>query len=744
MHSFPVNADLLLLGGGHAHVEVLRQLAMRPLAGVRVTVVSREIETPYSGMLPGLIAGHYRHEEAHIDLLPLARRSGARLLHDEVLGLDLDARRVSLRERPPIAFDWLSIDTGSAPSLAVPGAAAHALPVKPVSSFHRHWQTLRSRVRSSCGPLRIGVIGGGAGGVELLLAARERLRLDLQAAGDDPSRLGFVLVAAGADVLPGHGRGARRLCRTALGRAGVELHLATVVAAVDTRGVETAAGSRIALDEVLWVTQAAAPDWPAAAGLATTVDGFIRVDASLRSISHPRVFAAGDIAHVDPHPRPKAGVYAVRQGPRLADNLARVLRGQAPRTFRPQRAALALIGTGPRHAIASHGPFACAGDWVWRWKDRIDRRFMARYAMRDAAMIPAAMPAATADDDAAAAMRCGGCGAKLGAELLREALAGLCQDRRADILIGLEAPDDAAVVTVPAGSVAVQTVDQFRSFIDDPWLFGRIAANHCLGDIHAMGAVPQTALALATLPLARPDKMRDELALMLDGALGLFRAEGVVLVGGHTGEGAELTLGFAVNGHVAPDALLRKTGAEPGDALILVKPLGTGTLLAAHMRARARWPWLAGALSTMAQSNGAALSCLRAHGVRALTDVTGFGLAGHLLEMLGGEGLVADVSLASLPVLAGAVDTAREGLLSSLHPDNLHAVRRMQFDERLRAHPHFELCFDPQTAGGLLAAVPAARAAACVAALRAGGYLQAAEIGGFVSAQAPRALRLRD
>jgi selenide,water dikinase len=276
-------------------------------------------------------------------------------------------------------------------------------------------------------------------------------------------------------------------------------------------------------------------------------------------------------------------------------------------------------------------------------------------------------------------------------------------------------------------------VDQFRSFIDDPWLFGRIAANHCLGDVYAMGAVPQTALALATLPLARPDKMRDELALMLDGALGLFRAEGVALVGGHTGEGAELTLGFAVNGHVAPDALLRKTGAETGDALILVKPLGTGTLLAAHMRARARWPWLSQALSTMAQSNGAALECLRAHGVRALTDVTGFGLAGHLLEMLGEDGLAAEVSLATLPVLPGAVDTARAGLLSSLHPDNLRVARWLRVDDDLRAHPHFDLCFDPQTAGGLLAAVPRPLAADCVNALVAAGYAQARVIGGFVT-----------
>lgn len=724
-----VNADLVLLGGGHAHVEVLRRLAMRPLAGVRVTLVSREIETPYSGMLPGLVAGHYRFEEAHIDLAPLAQRAGARLLHDEVIGLDLAARRVLLRERPPLAYDWLSIDTGSAPSLAVPGAVDRVLPVKPVSSFHRRWEALLGRVLGGGGNLRIGVVGGGAGGVELLLAARERLRRELAARHADPAGPRFTLVAAGEDILPGHGARARRLCRAALAAAGVELHLGSAVTAVDARGVTTVRGTHIPLDEVLWVTQAAAPAWPAAAGLATTPEGFIRVDASLRSISHPRVFAAGDVAHVDPYPRPKAGVYAVRQGPPLARNLARALAGGTPRAFRPQRVALSLIGTGDRHAIASRGAFAWAGDWVWRWKVRIDRRFMARYAMSDGMLPRAPVPAETTADDAA--MRCGGCGAKLGAALLHEALDGLAQPRRADVPVGLDAPDDAAIVALPAGHFAVQTVDQFRSFIDDPWLFGRIAANHCLGDVFAMGAVPQTALALATLPLARPDKMRDELALMMGGALELLRAEGVALVGGHTAEGAELSLGFAVNGHVAPAAMLRKRGAAAGDALVLVKPLGTGVLLAAHMRARARWRWLESAFDSMVQSNGPALGCLRRHGVRALTDVTGFGLAGHLLEMLDDEALAARVSLAALPVLDGAAEAAREGLLSSLYPDNLRAARAAGVDDAARGHPFFDLCFDPQTAGGLLAAVPREHAAGCLEALRAAGYPRSAVIGEF-------------
>jgi selenide,water dikinase len=227
--------------------------------------------------------------------------------------------------------------------------------------------------------------------------------------------------------------------------------------------------------------------------------------------------------------------------------------------------------------------------------------------------------------------------------------------------------------------------------------------------------------------------MREELSLLLAGATSVLEEAHTALVGGHTGEGAELALGFAVNGHARPDELLRKGGAAAGDVLILTKPLGTGVLLAAHMRALARWPSLSAALESMAQSSGHAVRCLREHGVRAMTDVTGFGLAGHLLEMLRGAPLGARIGLPSLPIFDGAVALARQGVLSSLHPDNLRVLGQTNVDATLRAHPHFNLCFDPQTAGGLLCAVPRARADACLAALHRAGYPAATVIGEFLT-----------
>jgi selenide, water dikinase len=739
MQSAFITHDLVLLGGGHAHVEVLRRFGMRPQPGVRLTLISREVLTPYSGMLPGFVAGHYTFDDIHIDLAPLAHYAGARLYHDEVVGLDLERGLVHCRRRPPVDFDLLSIDTGSTPALSADGAALNAVPVKPVSNFTERWAALRERARQATGPLKVGVVGGGAGGVELLLAVRHCLLADRSAASAPAHTLDFLLLTASHDILPTHAPRARRLYRDALHRASVTVHLSCRVTSVEQGFVRTEDGQAIAVDEILWVTEAAAPTWPREAGLATDQAGFIRVDASLRSLSHPHVFAAGDIAAVDNHPRPKSGVFAVRQGPPLADNLRRSLTNQPLVPYLPQQRFLALISTGGRHAIASRGAFACAGNWVWQWKDFIDRRFMRRYV--DLPSMSGSAPQMATAADADELMRCGGCGGKIGADVLRGALAALPPATHADVVIGLSAPDDAAVVRMPPNKLAVHTVDAFRSFIDDPWLFGRIAANHCLGDIYAMGGEPQTALALITLPLAAPAKMRVDLEQILLGARAVLDAAGAALVGGHTSEGAELTVGFAINGLIDEGAIMRKQGARAGDALILTRALGSGVLLAAQMRGRAKATWLEAALTAMATSQREAARCLINHGAAAMTDITGFGLAGHLLEMLD-DAISAEIALDALPIFDGAVELAGAGIESSLFADNVRVREHIAAAPQTHLHPYWSLCFDPQTAGGLLASVPQVRAAECLIELHTLGYAESAIIGRIHGAVSGPCLRL--
>jgi selenide,water dikinase len=707
--SGPINQHLVLLGGGHAHVHVLKSFGMRPMPGVRVILVTRDGETPYSGMLPGYVAGHYSLDECHIDLGRLARFAGARLIREEAIGIDRTSCTVLCAAHPPIRYDVLSIDIGSTPrSDDVPGAAEHTIAVKPIAGFAARWEALLTRARE-IPRLRLAVVGGGAGGVELALAAQHRLT---ELKGD---AVEVTLVTRDA-LLPSHNARVRRLFERILSDRRIAVHTGGAVIRVTPQVLRCADGSRIEFDEALWVTEAGAAPWLANTGLTLTAECFIAIDGRLRSTGDPTIFAAGDVATMVAHPREKAGVYAVRQGPPLAANLRRALAGRRLRRAVPQKRALALIGTGDRQAVASRGPFAAYGPRWWQLKEWIDRRWMRRYTE-----LPEMLPKPGEDP-----MRCGGCAAKVPAVVLNRVLARLEPATSGAVKIGLDGPDDAALISFRGAPPLLQTVDFFRAMVDDPYLFGRIAATHALGDIYAMGGTPESALAVATLPPARPGIVEHDLFHMLRGGLDVLEPAGAMLVGGHSAEGAELALGFAVTGRPLPGKLLRKAGLRHGDRLILTKPLGTGVVLAGEARGLVPARIVEGALAIMVQSAEQAANCLLAHRATACTDVTGFGLLGHLLEMLRASQMDAVLDPDTIPALDGALPLLRRGITSSLHGDNISALAVL--GAAAQEHEIAPLLIDPQTAGGLLAGVPSWSASACLDQLRALGY-RAALIG---------------
>ena len=735
-NSAAVVKDLVLVGGGHAHVLVLKRFGMQPIPGVRLTLIARDIDAPYSGMLPGFVAGHYSREQCHIDLRRLARFAGARLYHDEATGLDLSARQVLCSRRPSVRYDVVSIDIGSRPRQGeVPGASLYTTAVKPIDRLIGRWERLVERVLNRDGPTRVGVVGGGAAGVEIALAVQFRLREEVAAAGGDPGLVHVALVTM-ENILPTYAPRVRRILMCILKERGVTTYLDREVIEVKPGRLLCVRGEEMLFDEILWVTQAGAAPWLRASGLECDRDGFVKVRDTLQSVTDSAVFAAGDVANMDGHPRPKAGVFAVRQGKPLADNLRRVLLGKPPRPFRPQKRFLSLISAGNRYAVASRWGWAMKGAAMWRLKDWIDRRFMKQFddlpemeEARTAAPTPGLAGPEALKELSAMASRCGGCGAKVGHTVLSRVVGRLHPGVSNDVLIGLDAPDDAAVVRVPERKVMVHTVDFFRSMIDDPYIFGQIAANHSLGDIFAMGAEPQTALAIATVPYGLEEKMEDDLFQMMSGALRVLDGAGAALVGGHTSEGAELGLGFAINGTAAEETLLRKGPMASGEMLILTKPVGTGTLFAADMRHKAKGWWIETALDTMLLSSCEAARCLRRFRVTACTDVTGFGLIGHLVEMIRQSDVDVTLDLSAIPFLDGALETVAAGIFSSLQPQNIRLRRAIENLESISSDPRFPLLFDPQTAGGLLAAVPGDRAAACVTELKALGYPAAAVIG---------------
>ncbi len=372
---------LVLVGGGHAHAQVLRDWIAAPPAGCELVLVTPSALAPYSGMVPGWLAGHYRHDEICIDFAALAAAAGAALRLDDVVALDAGQRMLQLAGGERLRYDLLSLNIGSTLTPPAMPADVRVLSMRPLAELRRGWEALLADPALALpgARWRITMVGGGAAGVESILAACARLR-----ALQPGLQLAPQLLTRGDRLLPGMAAGAARRAAAALEAAGVAVRLNTDFKPPPASGrpVESGAagGPADATTELLlWATGAESQRWPRGSGLDCDDRGFIRVGADLRSTSHPDVFAVGDCASWSP-PLPKAGVFAVRMGPVLSRNLRAALQRQPGTTYSPQRRYLALLSTADGRAIGAWGPLALEGAWLWRWKDHIDRGFLRRFA----------------------------------------------------------------------------------------------------------------------------------------------------------------------------------------------------------------------------------------------------------------------------------------------------------------------------------------------------------------------------
>lgn len=751
MNGVPIVRDVCLVGGGHSHALLLRSWAMQPIAGVRLTLVSSDVLTPYSGMLPGLIAGHYSHDEIHIDLLKLCAWSNVRFIEDTIVGIDLQQKQVLFGERPALSFDVLSLDTGSTPDLSVPGSSEYVTPVKPVSDFHARWQQLKLRLDTTDDTdVSIGVVGSGAGGFELITAMRHQL-------ANASARCYWFL--RGDTSISGRAKKVGEFAQAAAVAAGIEVVRQFDVVAVEPGKLNAADGRVYELDEIIWCTAATGPSWPAAAGLDIDERGFVATNAYLQSTSHPFVFASGDVGTQIETPSNKAGVFAVRQAPVLLKNIRAYLLGQSLKTYKPQKDFLSLMATGPAHGIASRGPFAVQGDWVWRWKDHIDQTFMNRFRHlpkrhmnASLAKLPNALNYVETGNAMSStalqphAMRCRGCGAKVGGEILQRVLDELIPHNTDISALAKWSPaGDTAVVNLPNRRL-VQSVDQINAIVDDPFLLGRIAALHAISDIITLNATLHSAQVLLTLPEASEVVTERDLRLMMSGILAALSEESCALIGGHTTQGPDMSVGLAINATLVDDPgddsaeTNARLEVQAGDGLILTKALGVGTLFAGLMQGKARGADVTACITGMSRSNRTAAGILRQHGSLAMTDVTGFGLLGHLERLLKGIKLntltghetysapgVA-ISLNSVPLLEGAYELSQQGYRSSLWAQNAMAYSNASIDNDCD-EAAVALLADPQTSGGLLAIVPCDSCKACIDALTQRGDTDAALIG---------------
>lgn len=369
----------MLAGGGHAHVHVLQAFAKERVPGAELTLVSPSPRQIYSGMVPGWVGGRYTLDECWIPLTPLAQAAGATWVQAEAVRLDTGRRTLHLSDGGTLPYDLLSLDTGSTISRTrIPGADEHGLFVRPMEAFAADWAQLQHDIEHVTGTgsggrkVAVAVVGGGAAGVELALAIHHRLA----------GRASVLLVTGGPDPVATHPAAVRGLVTAALRRFRIPVMRMQCVAVAEREIVlQSSRGAQVtvACDVAVIATGGDAPAWLAGSGLSLDEAGFVAVGPTLQTMSHPEVFAVGDVSSRPDAPRPRSGVFAVRAGPPLALNLRRHATGGALQRYTPQRWSLNLLACGDGTAIASWGPFATSGAWVWRWKDRIDRGFIARY-----------------------------------------------------------------------------------------------------------------------------------------------------------------------------------------------------------------------------------------------------------------------------------------------------------------------------------------------------------------------------
>ncbi len=700
-----MNGHLVLAGGGHSHALILKIWAMSPSRRPRglVTLVSRHSTSLYSGMVPGFIAGLYCRDDLEIDLRRLADQAGVAIIVSEITGLNLSKRQLLLLDRPALTYDRLSLNVGSiSPTLGV--GQNNQIAIKPLEPALTSIQQVE--LESPTAPLEI--VGSGLAAIELSLALRHRW----------PNRPLSLKTKKG--LIPS-------LFAKALNLAGVKsITHSTSIDSVPTKG-----DSQVFR---LNCTGSRAPSWLRESGLQVDERGRVRTEATLEVLGHPGHFATGDCAVIDNDPRAPTGVWAVLAAAPLARNLEASWNEGPLRSCRFKNRALQLVGgfdtSGHPIAWAMWGSLLLGPHpWLWALKQRIDRKFMAQFKEFKMYL----------GSDSEQLMLCRGCAAKLPAEIL-----GIALEEAGFISLG-KTPEDAAQLPDALSTnnqPLLQSIDGFPALISDPWLNSKLTALHACSDLWACGARVKSAQAIVTLPLAPPPLQQKLLSQTIAGLRSVLEIQGAELIGGHTLEARsqtektlslEVQIALCVQGE-AEGLIWRKRGIQAGDHLLIGGLLGTGVLFAASMKGKARPYDLDRALAQMAESQHERVALLRelerTHPgqLHAATDITGFGLLGHLGEMLVKSCEVDSptqvlLHAEEIPALTGALELLEAGHTSSLAPANRKAwsfldphhkynsIRPVNLNlgtiaaGSRRHRALLELLVDPQTCGPLLIAV---------------------------------------
>lgn len=697
IEEIPITNDLVLIGGGHSHLSVLMKLSKKPLNGNRITLITNEIDTPYSGMIPGYIEGIYSWRDSHIDLYRLCLKLNVRFIHAEVERVSAYEKEIYFKDRPKIKFDVLSINTGiQSNNREIKGAAKYCLPVKPISKLTNNFLNKITNFKS------IAFIGGGAGSVELALAIKKRF-LNIN------QDIKITIITGKRGLLSTFPQKTKLTSLKTLEKFKIDIIEYKRVLEVKPKQIILSDKSLLKIDKAILSTNSMTPKWLAKSDILLTKDNYILVNKSFQT-NYKYVFASGDVIDFNNQNLKKAGVFAVRSGKPLAINIRKFILGKKLVEYKFNKNYLALIGTSKRSAIATKYNLTFNSRFFFYLKKYIDQNFIKKFSdfrirkkftldalKTDVLNIFVKHKEKITDENDI--MQCKGCAAKVPLNALKQALPK-------DIV---STSEDA--VSVPGHPELYQTVDMISSIITDPFLLGKIAANHSISDMVSVNSKITSAMMILQLPLSKTEINSRDLEQVLLGANEIFKTIDCPLIGGHTmiGKDKDPIIGFSILGQKQKKIKIVKNRRKikTKDLLILTEKIGSGLIFAGINNYLIDSYFQIDVIKQMIKGNLNFGKISNQLNILSMTDITGFGLANHLLNLIKRDNSKTGLTIYpnKIPLFEGVNECLNKDIKSSLFKSNYDIAQKDIIYKRDKSKLD-NILYDPQTVGGIAFIIP--------------------------------------
>tara|TARA_B100001093_G_scaffold512704_1_gene583081 strand:+ start:43 stop:2247 length:2205 start_codon:yes stop_codon:yes gene_type:complete len=697
IEEIPITNDLVLIGGGHSHLLVLMKLSKRPIKGNRITLITNEIDTPYSGMIPGYIEGIYSWRDSHIDLYRLCLKLNVRFIHAEVERVSAYDKEIYFKDRPKIKFDVLSINTGiQSNNSDIKGAAKYCLPVKPISKLANNFLNKITNYKS------IAFIGGGAGSVELALAIKKRF-LNIN------QEIKITIITGKRGLLSAFPQKTKSISLKTLEKFKIEIIEYKRVLEVKPKQIILSDKSILNIDKAILSTNSMTPKWLTKSDILLTKDNYILVNKSFQT-NYKYVFASGDVIDFDNQNLKKAGVFAVRSGKPLAINIKKFIIGKNLLEYKFNKNYLALIGTSKASAIATKYNLTFNSKFFFYLKSYIDKRFIKKFSdfrirkkitldVLKTSLLNIFVKHKEKITDENNFMQCKGCAAKVPLIALKKALPQEIVSTSED------------AVSVPDYPDLFQTVDMINSIITDPFLLGKIAANHSISDLVSVNSQITSAMMILQLPFSKTEINSRDLEQVLLGAKEIFKLVDCPLIGGHTmiGKDKDPVIGFSILGQKQKkmESIKNRRNIKTKDLLILTERIGSGLIFAGINNYLIDSHFQIDVIKQMIKGNINFGKICNQLNILSMTDITGFGLANHLLNLIKRDNSKTGLTIYpnKIPLFEGVNECINKDIKSSLFASNYDIAQKDIIYKRDKSKID-NIIYDPQTVGGIAFIIP--------------------------------------